>query len=57
MKTNESDNDEDFARKLALQEDKVYKKINPILQLYDEDKITKKELVERLAEAFYSLEE
>ena len=53
---NEFEKDEDFARALVLQEENVYKKINPILQLYKEDKITKKELVERLAEAFYNLE-
>lgn len=53
---NESENDEDFVRALALHEENVYKKIDPILQLYKEDKITKKELIERLAEAFYSLE-
>lgn len=42
---------------LELQEKKVYEKINPILQLYDEGKIKKIELVEKLIEAFYSLEE
>ena len=48
---------EEFKKDLQSQKKKVDEKINPILQLYDEWKITKKELVEKLADAFYKLEE
>lgn len=47
---------EQFKIKLAEQKKNVDDKIGPIKQLYDEGKITKIELVERLAEAFYELE-
>jgi hypothetical protein len=42
---------------IESQEKKVYTKIDPILRLYDEGRISKIELVEKLAEAFYDLEE
>lgn len=48
---------EEFKKDLQSQKKKVDEKINPILQSYDEGKITKKELVEKLADAFYKLEE
>ena len=47
---------EEFERDLVLQKKRVDEKINPILQLYDKGEIDKKKLVEKLAEAFYSLE-
>ena len=53
---NEFKKDEDFARALALQKENVDKKISPILQLYDDNKITLKELAEKLSDAFYDLE-
>lgn len=42
---------------IELQKKRVYDKIAPILKLYDEDRITKIEFVEKLIEAFYNLEE
>lgn len=48
---------DEFKNNIELQEKMVYEKIDPILKLYDEDKITRKEFVEKLAEAFYDLEE
>lgn len=55
--TNDKDKElEEFKKELEIQKQKVYKKIDPILQLYHEGGINKKELVEKLAEAFYSLE-
>ena len=47
---------EEFKNDLEAQKKRVYEKIDPILQLFDNGKITKKELIDRLAEAFYSLE-
>lgn len=47
---------EQFKIKLAEQKKKVDEKIDPIKQLYNEGKITKRELVERLADAFHELE-
>lgn len=47
---------EQFKRNLAEQKRKVDEKIDPIKQLYDEGKITKRELVEKLADAFHELE-
>lgn len=55
--TNDKDKElEGFKKELEIQKQKVYEKIDPILQLYHEGEINKKELVEKLAEAFYSLE-
>lgn len=51
------DDIEEFKKNLQSQEKKVNKKIGPILKLYDEGKITKIELVEKLSDAFYQLEE
>lgn len=48
---------EQFKRNLAEQKKKVDEKINPIKQLYEEGKITKREFVEKLAGAFHELEE
>lgn len=48
---------EEFKKDLQSQKKKVYEKIDPILQLYNEGSITKIEFVEKLAEAFYLLEE
>jgi len=48
---------EEFKKNLQSQKKKVDEKINPILQLYYKGEITKKELVEKLADAFYILEE
>lgn len=42
---------------IELQEKKVYEKIDPILQLYNEGNITRTEFVEKLIDAFYSLED
>ena len=53
---NKNKNLEEFERDLELQKKRVNEKINPILQLYDKGEIDKKEFVEKLAEAFYSLE-
>jgi len=47
---------EEFKKNLQCQKKKVDEKINPILQLYDEGKITKMKLVEKLADAFRRLE-
>ncbi len=49
--------DEEFVRKLAEQKKRVDEKINPIKQSYEEGKITKREFVEKLADAFHELEE
>lgn len=48
---------EQFKRNLAEQKKRVDEKINPIKQLYDEGKITQREFVEKLADAFHELEE
>ena len=48
---------EEFKKNLQSQKKKVDEKINPILRLYDDGQITKIELVEKLADAFYMLEE
>lgn len=48
---------EEFKKTIELQKKRVEEKINPILQLYYQDKITQAELVDKLAEAFHSLEE
>lgn len=48
---------EQFERELARQKKRVDEKINPIKQSYDEEKITKREFVEKLANAFHELEE
>lgn len=48
---------DEFKNNIELQEKMVYEKIDPILKLYDEDRITRKEFVEKLAEAFYDLED
>jgi hypothetical protein len=48
---------EKFKNDITAQEKRVNEKINPILELYDQGKIKRKELVEKLSEAFYSLEE
>lgn len=49
--------DIEFKKNLQSQKKKVDEKINPILHLYKEGKITKIEFVEKLADAFYRLEE
>lgn len=48
---------EELKKNLESQEKRVYEKINPILQSYNKDEITKKELIEKLSDAFYKLEE
>ncbi len=45
---------EEFKKDLELQEKRVHEKIDPILKL--RDKLTEKELVDKLSEAFYELE-
>lgn len=54
----ESTNDDlkEFRDDLEKQEKIVNKKIGPILDLYNQGKIKKRELIEKLSEAFYSLE-
>jgi hypothetical protein len=49
--------DEEFVRELAKQKKRVDEKIDPIKQSYNEGKITKREFVEKLADAFHELEE
>lgn len=46
----------EFRDDLEKQEKRVYKKIGPILDLYYKGKIKKRELIEKLSEAFHSLE-
>jgi hypothetical protein len=41
---------------VELQKKILYDKICPILKLYKDDKMTKIELIEKLTDAFYSLE-
>ncbi len=41
---------------IEQQKKRVYEKISPILNLYDEGELTQIELVNKLIEAFYSLE-
>lgn len=48
---------EQFKRKIAEQKKRVDEKIDPIKQSYDEGKITKREFVEKLSDAFHELEE
>ena len=48
---------EEFERNLQDQKNKVDEKINPILQSYKRGEIDKKELVEKLSDTFYALEE
>ena len=55
-KMNKEKSLEEFQMDLELQKKRVGEKIDPILQSYYEFKINKKELIEKLAEAFYSLE-
>lgn len=45
-----------FDNDLKTQEKEVYEKIDPILKLYDNGKIKKRELIEKLSEAFHDLE-
>ena len=45
-----------FIDDIETQEKRVYKKINPILELYDHGKIKRKEFIEKLSEAFYDLD-
>jgi hypothetical protein len=45
-----------FENDIKTQEKRVHEKINPILELYDQGKINRKELAEKLSEAFYDLE-
>lgn len=47
---------EEFKNDLENQEKRVNEKINPILELYNQGKIKRKEAVEKLSEAFYGLE-
>lgn len=51
------ENHENVINDIELQKKKVHEKIDPILKLYNKDKITAVELVEKLAEAFRHLEE
>lgn len=51
-----TDDIEEFKKSLQSQKKKVDEKINPILKLFDDGKITKMELIEKLADAFYRLE-
>lgn len=46
----------EFKNDIETQEKRVHERINPILELYDRGKIKRKELVEKLSEAFYNLE-
>lgn len=48
---------EEFKKNLQAQKKKVDEKINPILHSYIKGEITQKELVEKLSDAFYELEE
>ena len=48
---------EEFKKNLQSQKKKVDETINPILQSYAKGEITKKDLVEKLSDAFYRLEE
>ena len=48
---------EEFKKDLEYQEKKVYEKINPILELYNKDKITMKELFVNLPQPFMELKE
>lgn len=48
---------EQFKRNIAEQKKRVDEKIDPIKRSYDEGKITKREFVEKLADAFHELEE
>jgi len=48
---------EEFKKNLESQKKKVDEKIDPILQSYNKQEINKKELVEKLSDAFYKLEE
>ena len=45
-----------FKRNIAEQKKRVDGKIDPIKQSYNEGKITKRELVEKLADAFHELD-
>lgn len=47
---------EQFKRNIAEQKKIVDEKIDPIKQSYEEGKITQRELVEKLADAFHELE-
>lgn len=48
---------EEFKKNLQSQKKKVDEKINPILNSYIKGEITQKELVEKLSDAFYELDE
>ena len=48
---------EELKKNLESQKKEVDEKINPILQSYNKGDIDKKELVEKLSDAFYKLEE
>jgi len=48
---------EQFKRNIAEQKKRVDEKIDPIKQSYEEGKITKREFVEKLTDAFHELEE
>jgi len=48
---------EEFKKNLESQKRKVDEKINPILRSYDKQEINKKQLVEKLSDAFYELDE
>ena len=47
---------EEFKKNLQSQKRNVDEKINPILQSYNKGEITKIELIEKLSDAFYRLE-
>lgn len=46
----------EFTNDIRMQEKRVYERINPILKLYDNGKIKRKELIEKLSDAFYDLD-
>lgn len=48
---------EEIKNDLEQQKKRVEEKINPILQLYDQNKITKKKFIDKLVETFHNLEE
>ena len=54
---NRTEDIEEFKKNLQFQKMKVDEKINPILQSFEKGEINLKELVEKLADAFYKLEE
>lgn len=56
MKKFDYNDEEEFKKNLELQKKILDEKINPILELYLQKKITKTDFIDRLAEAFKELE-